>query len=53
LTLPYIDLLLRSLGRGHARLEQSFGRHIHWGYWPDPAAAMPDSAADFAGAPSA
>lgn len=50
MTLPYIDLLLGQLARGNPQLEQSFGRHIHWGYWPDPAAARPDSAADYAAA---
>ncbi|MBU8542073.1 MULTISPECIES: class I SAM-dependent methyltransferase [Roseomonadaceae] len=47
MTLPYIDLLLKQIARGHPELERSFGRHIHWGYWPDPAAADPTSAADY------
>jgi len=47
-TLPYIDQLLAQLARGNAALEQSFGRHIHWGYWPDPAAAQPDRPEDYA-----
>ena len=50
MSFPYLDLLLRVLAGGHPELEQSFGRHIHWGYWPDPAAAVPGSAADFAAA---
>lgn len=45
--LPYIDHLLGGLGRGNSVLERSFGEHIHWGYWPDPAAARPDSVEDF------
>jgi len=50
MSFPYLDLLLGVLARGHPVLEQSFGRHIHWGYWPDPASADPDSAEDFAAA---
>lgn len=48
LSLPYIDQLLKQLARGNPELERSFGRHIHWGYWPDPAAAQPDSPDDYA-----
>lgn len=48
MSLPYIDLLLKQFARGHAALETGFGRHIHWGYWPDPAAARPHSAEDYA-----
>ncbi|NKC30121.1 class I SAM-dependent methyltransferase [Falsiroseomonas selenitidurans] len=47
MTLPYIDQLLAQLARGNPQLERSFGRHIHWGYWPDPAAARPDQAEDY------
>ena len=47
MTLPYIDLLLNQLARGNPEMERSFGRHIHWGYWPDPAAARPDSPEDY------
>jgi ubiquinone/menaquinone biosynthesis C-methylase UbiE len=50
MSFPYLDLLLGVLARGHPVLEQSFGRHIHWGYWPDPAAADPGCAEDFAAA---
>ncbi|ADE16036.1 Methyltransferase type 11 [Nitrosococcus halophilus Nc 4] len=32
--LPYFDLLLAQLDQGNARLELAFGRHVHWGYWP-------------------
>ncbi len=34
--LPYIDYLLESFGQDSESLETSFGRHIHWGYWPQP-----------------
>lgn len=47
MSLPYIDQLLTHLARGTPALEHSFGRHIHWGYWPDPAAAQPDSPEDY------
>ncbi|WP_439594966.1 class I SAM-dependent methyltransferase [Falsiroseomonas sp.] len=47
MTLPYIDQLLGQLARGNPALERSFGRHIHWGYWPDPASARPDSPEDY------
>jgi SAM-dependent methyltransferase len=47
LSLPYIDQLLEQLADGNPVLEHSFGRHIHWGYWPDPCAARPDSPEDF------
>lgn len=50
MTLPYIDLLLGHLARGNPQLEQSFGRHIHWGYWPHPGLARPDCPADYAAA---
>lgn len=42
--LPYFDALLALLEEGHPSLEQTFGRHVHWGYWPEPAAA--DTSAD-------
>lgn len=47
MTLPYIDLLLKQIARGHPELEAGFGRHIHWGYWPEPAQADPASAQDY------
>jgi ubiquinone/menaquinone biosynthesis C-methylase UbiE len=37
--LPYFDALLRLLEQGHPALEQAFGHHVHWGYWPEPGAA--------------
>lgn len=47
MSLPYIDQLLKQLSDGNPLLEESFGRHIHWGYWSDPRAARPDSPEDF------
>ncbi|MGZ8975719.1 class I SAM-dependent methyltransferase, partial [Methylomagnum sp.] len=37
--LPYFDALLALLEQGHPVLEQVFGHHVHWGYWPDPKTA--------------
>ncbi|HEU4702170.1 MAG TPA: methyltransferase domain-containing protein [Conexibacter sp.] len=37
--MPYVDLLLRDLADGDAAAAAAFGRHIHWGYWDDPASA--------------
>lgn len=37
--LPYFDALLASLERGDPIVERAFGRHVHWGYWPDPGSA--------------
>lgn len=37
--LPYFDFLLSQLGKNNASVEKSFGRHVHWGYWEDPASA--------------
>src|SRR3954467_4300097 len=36
---PYFDVLLRRLADGDPRAAEAFGRHVHWGYWPDPDAA--------------
>ena len=47
--LPYFDLLLQQLEAGDARFVEAFGRHVHWGYWPDPQRAD-GSPADFAAA---
>lgn len=33
--LPYFDYLLATLKDGNQDIEQSFGRHVHWGYWED------------------
>ncbi|MGX2039037.1 class I SAM-dependent methyltransferase [Methylocaldum sp. MU1018] len=34
--LPYFDALLSLLDRGHPAVDRAFGRHVHWGYWPEP-----------------
>ncbi len=36
---PYFDALLDRLAAGDPVAGAAFGRHVHWGYWPDPAAA--------------
>jgi len=48
-SLPYFDALLNFLEQGHPALEQAFGRHVHWGYWPEPTQAD-GSPEDFAAA---
>lgn len=40
--LPYFDFLLALLAQDNRSIEKSFGRHVHWGYWPEPAAAVCD-----------
>jgi cyclopropane fatty-acyl-phospholipid synthase-like methyltransferase len=50
--LPYFDALLNLLDQGHPVLEQTFGNHVHWGYWPEPSKAGP-SPEDFAEAAEA
>lgn len=40
--LPYFDALLRLLD-DHPTLAQTFGRHVHWGYWEDAPAQAPDA----------
>ena len=45
--LPYFDFLLSQLDQRNASIETSFGRHVHWGYWPAPRRALL-SDADFA-----
>ncbi|XXX82542.1 methyltransferase domain-containing protein [Sorangium sp. So ce134] len=37
--LPYFDLLLEALRRDNPVVAAVFGRHVHWGYWPDPRVA--------------
>lgn len=34
--LPYFDFLFSELSKHNPSIEKSFGRHVHWGYWPDP-----------------
>ncbi len=50
ISLPYFDFLLASLAEHDAELEKSFGRHVHWGYWQQPAQAQltPDDFAEAA-----
>jgi len=50
MSLPYFDLLLGRIAEGDAEVERGFGEHVHWGLWPDPAAADPTSADDYAAA---
>lgn len=45
--LPYFDSLLEELGKENPELQQAFGRHVHWGYWPEPRTAD-GSVTDFA-----
>jgi ubiquinone/menaquinone biosynthesis C-methylase UbiE len=45
--LPYFDNLLAAFSTGNTEVIQAFGRHVHWGYWDDPAAAD-GSVVDFA-----
>lgn len=40
--LPYFDALLRLLDE-HPVLAQSFGRHVHWGYWESRPSLTPDA----------
>ena len=47
ISLPYFDIVLEQLGLGDAAIQQVFGRHVHWGYWSNPAQAD-GSFADFA-----
>ncbi len=47
--LPYIDRLLARLDEEQPAFRRSFGRHIHWGYWPEPASAT-NTPEDFAAA---
>jgi len=38
--LPYFDYLLAALNDGNDAVVQSFGRHVHWGYWKHPKQAV-------------
>jgi len=33
---PYFDDLLARLEKGDASVRTAFGRHVHWGFWPEP-----------------
>lgn len=47
LDLPYVDRVLAQLDAGQPEFLRAFGRHLHWGYWPEPARAAA-TPADFA-----
>ena len=51
--LPYFDQLLARFAAGDPDLERCFGRHVHWGYWPDPAVDPERARAGFAAAAEA
>ena len=46
---PYFDDLLDRLAAGDLGTRAAFGRHVHWGYWPDPDRAA-GTADDYAAA---
>jgi ubiquinone/menaquinone biosynthesis C-methylase UbiE len=48
-SLPYFDVLLQKLDSGISALDLAFGRHVHWGCWPDPKRAT-GTPEDFAAA---
>ena len=33
---PYFDVLLQRIRSGDERARVAFGRHVHWGCWPEP-----------------
>lgn len=37
--MPYIDGILDHIAHGDSEGDVIWGRHLHWGYWPDPALA--------------
>lgn len=51
-SLPYFAELARLLDAKEPAIESAFGRHVHWGYWPDPARAG-SGADEFEGAADA
>lgn len=39
--LPYFDYLIDVFAQNNASpVEKSFGKHVHWGYWPNPSLAQ-------------
>jgi ubiquinone/menaquinone biosynthesis C-methylase UbiE len=46
-TMPYIDAILRERTSEDSEAAALWQRHLHWGYWPDPATAD-GSPADYA-----
>jgi SAM-dependent methyltransferase len=51
--LPYFDQLLARFAAGDPELERCFGRHVHWGYWDNPAVSDAQARAGFAAAAEA
>ena len=49
MNLPYFDCILERLRLGDADVTEAFGRHVHWGYWDEPARSD-GSRSDFAAA---
>jgi ubiquinone/menaquinone biosynthesis C-methylase UbiE len=41
--LPYFDFILELLAQNNQSMAKSFGRHVHWGYWREPEAAICDN----------
>lgn len=39
ISMPYFDILLEQLRLGEPNVQKAFGRHVHWGYWANPAEA--------------
>lgn len=39
INLPYFDDLLKDFRQGNTEVIKCFGRHVHWGYWENPATA--------------
>lgn len=42
-SLPYFDALIDRLAAGDPVVAANFGRHVHWGYWKNPATAVCDT----------
>lgn len=51
-TYPYFNYLLNQFKQSNSVIENSFGRHVHWGYWPQPENAVCDDK-DYANAAEA
>lgn len=39
-SLPYFDFLISELAQKKSPIKESFGKHVHWGYWADPSQAQ-------------
>ncbi|MBT9316464.1 class I SAM-dependent methyltransferase [Leptothoe spongobia] len=52
ISMPYFDILLEQLKLRESSIQKAFGRHVHWGYWENPAEAD-GSVEDFAAAAEA